>query len=146
MLITPEISSAVNFARLSRSVSSTLVLKSSPVSRCGVKRACRGLMRNSCSLCVCLFVCLFACSFTFSHSFLAIYLNISLLLFSVICVSCFNLHKVKLEENNALLKQKGGEDNNEQDDNPSRCIISVAKYQYQYVAINYVTIDEFQRK
>ena len=145
MLITPEISSAVNFARLSRSVSSTPVLKSSPVSRCGVKRALQGLMRNSCSLCDCLFGCLFF-FFTFSHSFLAIYLIISLLLFSVICVSCFNLHKVKLEENNALLKQKGGEDNNEQDDNPSRCIISVAKYQYQYVAINYVTIDEFQRK
>ena len=145
MLITPEISSAVNFARLSRSVSSTPVLKSSPVSRCGVKRARRGLMRNSCYLCDCLFGCLFF-FFTFSHSFLAIYLIISLLLFSVICVSCFNLHKVKLEENNALLKQKGGEDNNEQDDNPSRCIISVAKYQYQYVAINYVTIDEFQRK
>ena len=95
---------------------------------------------------LCLFVgCLFV-FLTFSHYFLAIYLIISLLLFSVICVSCFNLHKVKLEENNALLKQKGGEDNNEQDDNPSRCIISVAKYQYQYVAINYVTIDEFQRK
>lgn len=92
---------------------------------------------------VCLVVCLF---FTFSHSFLAISLIISLLLFSVICVSCFNLHKVKLEENNVLLKQKGSEDNNEEDDNPSRCIISVAKYQYQYVAINYVTIDEFQRK
>ena len=145
MLITPEISSAVNFARLSRSVSSTLVLKSSPVSRCGVKRARRSLMRNFCSLCDCLFSCCFF-FFTFSHSFLAIYLIISLLLFSVICVSCFNLHKVKLEENNALLKQKGGEDNNEQDDNPSRCISSVAKYQYQYVAINYVTIDEFQRK
>ena len=145
MLITPEISSAVNFARLSRSVSSTPVLKSSPVSRCGVKRARRGLMRNSCCLCDCLFGCLFF-FFTFSHSFLAIYLIISLLLFSVICVSCFNLHKVKLEENNALLKQKGSEDNNEQDDNPSRCIISVAKYQYQYIAINYVTIDEFQRK
>ena len=110
-----------------------------------MKRARRGLMRNSCSLCVYLLVvCLFF--LTFSHSFLAIYLIISLLLFSVICVSCFNLHKVKLEENNALLKQKGSEDNNEQDDNPSRCIISVAKYQYQYVAINYVTIDEFQRK
>ena len=133
MLITPEISSAVNFARLSRSVSSTPVLKSSPVSRCGVKRARQGLMRNSCSLCDCLFGCLFF--FTFSHSFLAIYLIISLLLFSVICVSCFNLHKVKLEENDALLKQKGGKDN-EQDDNPSRCTISVAKYQYQYVAIN----------
>ena len=145
MLITPEISSVVNFARLSRSVSSTLVLKSSPVSRCGVKRARWGLMGNSCSLCDCLFGCLFF-FFTFSHSFLAIYLIISLLLFSVICVSCFNLHKVKLEENNALLKQKGGKDNNEQDDNPSRCIICVAKYQYQYVAINYVTIDEFQRK
>ena len=94
---------------------------------------------------LCLF-CLFAVFLTFRHSFLAIYLIISLLLFSVICVSCFNLHKVKLEENNALLKQKGGEDNNKQDDNPSRCIISVAKYQYQYVAINYVTIDEFHRK
>ena len=134
MLITPEISSAVNFARLSRSVSSTLVLKSSPISRCSVKRA-----RHDC-----LFGCLFF--FTFSHSFLAIYVIISLLLFSVICVSCFNLHKVKLEENNALLKQKGGKDNNEQDDNPSRCIICVAKYQYQYVAINYVTIDEFRCK
>ena len=145
MLITPEISSDVNFARFSRSVSSTPVLKSSPLSRCGVKRARRGLMRNSCSLCDCLFGCLFF-FFTFSHSFLAIYLIISLLLFSVICVSCFNLHKVKLEENNALLKQKGSEDNNKQDDNPSRCIISGAKYQYQYVAINYVTIDEFQRK
>ena len=96
---------------------------------------------------LCLFVALFVVVFlTFSHSFLAIYLTISLLLFSVICVSCFNLHKVKLEENKALLKQKGGEDNNEQDDNPSRCIISVAKYQDQYVATNYVTIDEFQRK
>ena len=96
---------------------------------------------------LCLFVGLFVVVFlTFSHSFLAIYLIISLLLFSVICVSCFNLHKVKLEENKALLKHKGGEDNNEQDDNPSRCIISVAKYQYQYVAINYVTIDEFQCK
>ena len=144
MLITPEILSAVNFARLSLTVSSTLVSKGSPVSRCGVKRARRGTMRNSCSLCVCLFVCFFF--LTFPHSFLAIYLIILLLLFSVICVSCFNLHKVKLEENNALLKQKGSEDNNEQDDNPSRCIISVAKYQYQYVAINYVTIDEFQRK
>ena len=140
MLITPEISSAVNFAGLSRCVSSTLGLKSSLVSRCGVKRARRGLMRNSCSLCVCLFVC---CFFNIP-SFLSRDLShISLLLFSVICVSCFNLHKVKLEENNALLKQKGGEDNNEQDDNPSRCIISIAKYQYQYVAINYVTIDEF---
>ena len=100
-------------------------------------------------LSLCLFVCLcFFFFLTFSHSFLAIfsYLINSRLLFSVICVSCFNLHKVKLEENSALLKQKGGEDNNEQDDNPSRCIISVAKYQYQYVAINYVTIDEFQRK
>ena len=142
MLITPEISSALNFARLSRCVSSTLGLKNSPVSRCVVKRARRGLMLNSCSLRVCLFVC---CFLTFRHFFLAIYLIISLLLFSVICVSCFNLHNVQLEENNALLKQKGGEDN-EQDDNPSRCIISVAKYQYQYVAINYVTIDEFQRK
>ena len=56
MLITPEISSAVNFARLNRSVSPSLVLKSSPVSRCGMKRARRGLMHNSCSLCVCLFV------------------------------------------------------------------------------------------
>ena len=85
---------------------------------------------------LCLFVGLFVCFFlTFSHSFLAIYLIISLLLFSVICVSCFNLHKVKLEENDALMKQKGGKDN-EQDDNSSRCTISVAKYQYQYVAIN----------
>ena len=101
-------------------------------------------MRNSCSLCVYLLVvCLFF--LTFSHSFLAIYLIISLLLFSVICVSNFNLHKAKVGENNALLKQKGGEDN-EQDDNPSRCTISIAKYQYQYVAINHITIDEFQRK
>ena len=52
--------------------------------------------------------------------------------------------KSSLKKKNALLNQKGGEDNNEQDDNPSRCIISVAKYQYQYVAINYVTIDEFR--
>ena len=144
MLITPEISSAVNFARLSRSVSSTPVLKSSPASRCGVKRARRGLMRNSCCLCDCLFGCL---SFFYIQSFLSRDLShYFATLFSVICVSCFNLHKVKLEENNALLKQKGSEDNNEEDDNPSRCIISVAKYQYQYIAINYVTIDEFQRK
>ncbi|CAH3124369.1 unnamed protein product, partial [Porites lobata] len=44
---------------------------------------------------------------------------------SVICVSCFNLHKVKLEENDALMKQKGGKDN-EQDDNPLvKCIASM---------------------
>ena len=143
MLITPEISSAVNFARLSRCVFYTWFKELS-----GFEVRCEKSVPGPDAqfLFSLRLFCLFAVFLTFRHSFLAIYLIISLLLFSVICVSCFNLHKVKLEEHNALLKQKGGEDNNKQDDNPSRCIISVAKYQYQYVAINYVTIDEFHRK
>ena len=40
--------------------------------------------------------------------------------FSVICVSCYKLHKIKLAENMTLLQGQRPEESNQQEDEPYR--------------------------
>ena len=40
--------------------------------------------------------------------------------FSVICVSCYKLHKIKLAENTTLLQGQRPEESNQQEDEPYR--------------------------
>ena len=60
------------------------------------------------------------CVAQFQFAFISKNVISYLLCFSVICVSCTKLHKIKLEENKAWMQGQQDQSSNQQEDEPSR--------------------------
>lgn len=72
-------------------------------------------------LCVILlFILVWFCVAQFQFAFLSMFIIAYLLCFSVICVSCSKLHKIKLDENMAWMQGQQAQGSNELEDESSR--------------------------